>query len=122
LLIISSVIMGMVAMRAPARFASFLAWVCDIENAVGAMMTSTIFIIWAMAAGGSSPWRPRGSIFSNIASDLISLAAQNTASPMSSLMVSVMTRTFSPFWTFRQVLTAVRAPARTLVFDSPARL
>ena len=57
---ISSVMLGMVATRAPALAASILARVWVMEVAMGAMTTSAAFMAAATAAGGSSPLTCRG--------------------------------------------------------------
>ena len=103
----SSVMLGMVAMRAPAFAASIFARVWVMEVLMGHKTTSAAFMAAAMGAGGSWPDTSRGVIVTSMASAPRALAAWYRASPMGNFPSSVITRTFSPAFTFIQ---EVRTP------------
>ena len=71
----SSVILGMVAIRAPAFAASILARVWVMEVLMGHSTTSAAFMAAAMEAGGSCPDTSRGDMVTSMASAPSSLAA-----------------------------------------------
>jgi len=72
---ISSVMPGIVAMRAPAFTASFFALVCVMDVLIGQSTTSAFAIAAAIAAGGSCPETARGFMVTKSASAPSPLAA-----------------------------------------------